>query len=126
MQKEVKVGARIAPPGRHVVRLADLEEIPGQFNKPCWRWTFEVIDGPHAGSRLVKTTGAVNGGVAPGSSLGDLLESLLGRRLVEGEAIDLDQLMAQRYQVFAVPSGTASGGRLTTIRPAGTEGGVVC
>ena len=110
---QMKVKNRIAPPGRHRVVLAAVEETTGQFNSPALRFLFAVVGGPHAGTELVKTTGAE---LRLGTQLGDLVGQLLGRELRPDESVNLAELLGREFDAFAVP-GNGGGGVVQTVRP---------
>ena len=110
-----QIQAPIAPPGEHRVAFVRCEEVKeGKYGRPALRWIFQVQDGPYRGHELIRVTGY---DPRLGTSLGELLQSLYGSELKEGETVDpVNDLRGQLFEVFAIP-GEGGGGLLQTIRP---------
>ena len=80
------MGGHIGPAGIHHVRLSGLPaEIENEIGA-AYQWTWEIVNGPFKGQIFTRVTGRTLMG---GTSLGDLLDMLYGRKLQEGDAIDI-------------------------------------
>lgn len=109
---------RIGPPGRHVATLDDVADITNEIG-PAYQFTFRVVDGPHKGCVFQTTTGrALMGGTA----LGDLLDQLYGRKLVEGDVVDFAELIGREYELIARP-GKSTGGIFQSVSPVARKAG---
>jgi hypothetical protein len=104
---------RLAPAGLHHVKLDGVEEMKNDIGL-AYGWTWRVVDGEHAGCIIRATTGRE---LVGGSALGDLLDAMYGRKLQEGDAVDLAYLMSRKYELVARPSGRNSGGAFQSVRP---------
>jgi len=84
------------PAGNFSMRLTTREEILGRFQKPAYKWTFQVEDGDHKGKQITKITGIE---ARRGESLCNFLSELQGRELTPGESVDIDDFIGKLYDV---------------------------
>jgi hypothetical protein len=110
-----RVQDRIGSPGTHRVRLDSVLEITNAIGL-AFQWIFRVVDGePDAGCVFTVITGREMRG---GTSLGDLLDSLYGRKLAAGELVDpIGDFVDAEFQLVAKRALRSSGGVFHAIRP---------
>lgn len=114
LRKLSQVRGAIAPPGTHRCRLRSVEEVPGDFGKPAFSWVFVVEGGDHKGKEVPKTTGTI---VRVGTSLGDLVGGLLGRKLQPGDDVSgVADCIGRLFEVVVTPRGT-DGVEIASINP---------
>jgi hypothetical protein len=112
----VIVGSGGVPIGTYTATFQGIEAQPEDKDRgygPGTRWKFQIEAGPHRGqtaSRITRTT------PSPRNTCGKMLSGLLGRALQEGEEIDLDQCIGQRYMIV-VGAGPMGGARVEAVAP---------
>lgn len=89
------------PPGSYLVYFVSADLVFSENRQPRLRFTFEVIEGPWAGTSIVRVTGTVP---TEKNACGRLLAQLLGRDL---EEINLDAIESYRLRAKV---GRAPGG----------------
>jgi len=73
---------------------------------------FEITDGSHKGCYYDVVTGCE---VVGGCKLGDLIEAMVGRELVEGDAIDPQyDFVGEEFMLLATPT-SSTGGRFQSL-----------
>ena len=84
-----------ASTGRHQAVLHDITEVAGNFGRPALQFVWYTDDG----CQIRQTTGTT---AAKGTSLGDLLDQLVGSEVpVDGKVEPLD-LIGKRYEILVV------------------------
>ena len=94
------------PAGSYVAKFVGVEPSePNQYG-PCIRWNFEVVTGPHAGTKLGRPTGTKP---TIKNKCGQFLIGLSGKSVL-GEEIDLSQYVGKNYLIVVVnrPEGGTS------------------
>jgi hypothetical protein len=102
------------PPGKYQARLIAIDEVPGQFDRPAWRWSYAVTDGEHTGKVAERLTGT---DLKAGTKLVEHVEAMYGRALADDEEVDFLALVGQDVELVIVPTGV-DGVRISAISPA--------
>jgi hypothetical protein len=84
------------PPGLYVGKLLDIESREGA-NGEYRRWSWEILEGLHAG-RKVFANASTNFG--PQAKARQWVENILGRKLGTGEQVGIEDLVGGRHQLM--------------------------
>ena len=96
---KLTVGGGGPPAGTYVATFERTEDYLHQIYGPGLRWIFAICEGPCKGLTATWITGT---SPTPKNACGDLLTGLLGRALREGEQVDVQQLVGQRYVIVVM------------------------
>jgi hypothetical protein len=77
------------------------------------KWSWKITSGEHAGRVATRITGAKP---SPKNGCGKILNALMGKTLVEGETVNLDDYVGRRYTMI-VSAGEGGGTRVETVAP---------
>jgi len=94
------------PPASYHAKFIGVESAEANQYGPGLRWVFEIVSGPHAGTRVSRTTGSVP---TLKNACGKLLMSVSGKNTV-GETVDLSAFAGKVYLIIVVqrPEGGTS------------------
>jgi hypothetical protein len=85
-------------PGLYVGRLVEVREAKSEHGT-YYRWVFEIQDEGYGGRQIHAN---VSDKFGPSSKARQWVESMIGRRLVNGERFDTDSLLGQDFHVTIV------------------------
>jgi hypothetical protein len=85
-------------PGLYVGRLAEIREAKSEHGT-YYRWVFEIRDEDYRGRQIHAN---VSDKFGPSSKARQWVESMIGRRLGNGERFDTDDLIGQDFHVTVV------------------------
>src|SRR5215208_5881194 len=85
-------------PGLYVGRLAEIREAKSEHGT-YYRWVFDIQDEDHRGRQIHAN---VSDKFGPSSKARQWVESMIGRRLANGERFDTDNLIGQDFHVTVV------------------------
>jgi hypothetical protein len=85
-------------PGLYVGRLVEVREAKSEHGT-YYRWIFEIRDEGYEGRQIYAN---VSDKFGPSSKARQWVESMIGRRLVNGERFDTDSLLGQDFYVTIV------------------------
>jgi hypothetical protein len=85
-------------PGLYVGRLAEIREAKSEHGT-YYRWVFDIQDEDHRGRQIHAN---VSDKFGPSSKARQWVESMIGRRLANGERFDTDDLIGQDFHVTVV------------------------
>ncbi|MCB0325848.1 MAG: hypothetical protein KDD69_19855 [Bdellovibrionales bacterium] len=109
--------AQVLPPsppaGLHRMRLIGNEEVDGKWDKRALRWLFAVEGGEHDGKQIARTTATE---IKLNESLGEFISELLGKELMVGSTVDLDEPIGKLFDVLVV-QGTGNGVVIRKVTP---------
>lgn len=110
------VGRGGVPAGNYTATFAGVEVQPENRERgypPGVRWKFQIEAGPFAGQMASRITGSQS---SPTNACGKMLCGLVGRPVNEGEQLDPDTYIGQRY-MLVVAAGLGGGTRVEAIMP---------
>src|SRR5215213_9556105 len=84
------------PPGLYVGRLLDIESREGA-NGQYRRWSWEILEGPHAGQKVYANSSTNFGPLAKARQW---VENILGRELEAGEQVGTDDLVDSKHHLM--------------------------
>lgn len=109
---KVSVLPASAPAGVHTMQLVTRDEVIGRWDKPAYRWSFQVQDGKFAGQQATRLTGTE---LRLGESLADFLGEI-GMACEVGTDVDLDEPLGRVF-TLVLTTGNGSGTRIAKIAP---------
>jgi hypothetical protein len=84
------------PPGLYVGKLLHIESRESA-NGEYRRWSWEILDGPHAGQKVYANSSTNFG---PQAKARNWVENILGRELEAGEQIGLEDLIGGNHHLM--------------------------
>jgi len=84
------------PPGLYVGKLLDIEPRESA-NGEYRRWSWEILEGPHAGSKVYANTSSNFG---PQAKARQWVENIMGRELEEGEQVGAEDLVGEKHHLM--------------------------
>jgi hypothetical protein len=84
------------PPGLYIGRLLDVESRESA-NGEYRRWSWEILEGSHAGQKVYANTSTNFG---PQAKARQWVENVLGRSLEPGEQIGVEDLVGSRHHLM--------------------------
>jgi len=84
------------PPGLYVGKLLDVESRESA-NGDYRRWSWEILDGPHAGQKVFANSSTNFG---PQAKARQWVENILSRELEAGEQISIDDLVGGKHHLM--------------------------
>jgi hypothetical protein len=113
--KENKYGV---PVGNYVAKFVGVETNTHPEHGEGLEWLFEVVKGPHAGSKTSRTTGMVPSGK---NACGRILGGMTGGAISPGVEVDLNRFVGKKFLVMVENNSTNTGTRLGTVMPSPDE-----
>src|SRR5215217_8090890 len=103
------------PPGLYVGKLLDIEsrKSANGENGEYRRWSWDVIEGPHAGRKVYANTSTNFG---PQAKARQWVENILDRELEAGEQVGIEDLVGGKHHLM-IENVREMDARLTTCRP---------
>jgi len=109
----LKVGTGGPPAGTYTATFAGVEQTTHEQWGPGLKWTFEIVAGPHRGTKAYRTTGL---NATARNGCGVMLKAVTGRPLVLGEEHDCDQFLGEAYMIMVAETQSGSTRVETAIR----------
>jgi hypothetical protein len=85
------------PPGLYVGKLLDIEPRESTNGDEYRRWSWEILEGPHAGQKVYANTSTNFG---PQAKARQWVENILERELEAGEPIDIEDLVGSKHHLM--------------------------
>lgn len=101
-----------APAGVHEMQLISRDEVTGRWDKPAYKWTFQVKDGKFDGQQATRLTGTE---LRLGESLAEFLGEV-GLVCEVGANVDLDDPLGRLF-TLVLTAGNGNGTRIAKITP---------
>jgi hypothetical protein len=103
---KLTLGNGSVPPAPYHAKFIAVETAEANQFGPGLRWVFEIVSGPHAGTRVSRMTGAVP---TLKNACGKLMMSVSGKNTV-GETVDMSAFAGKVYLIIVVqrPEGGTS------------------
>ncbi len=95
--------AKLIPDGTYKAHLVEVKEFTNTFGERLG-FVFEIIEGPHQGTQLMRSTANV---IAPKGQLTQMITGLLGREITEDEAAEgfnLQRLVGTDATILVIQS----------------------
>jgi hypothetical protein len=103
------------PVGQYEARFVGVEDTNHDEYGPGVAWKFEITSGIHKGQQTSRVTSPEP---TRKNSCGNMIRSLAGGRVDEGEMIDVDQFIGRKYLITVGENSTGTGTRVENVMPA--------
>lgn len=100
------------PPGEYLVKFLDIKDTSHPEYGAGLCWSFEIVEGPFKGKLVERNTAPEP---TAKNSCGRIINDLLGRKVQEGETVDVAQFQGRLYKAMVVKKPAGEGVRVDSL-----------